>query len=200
MDDSNEVLDERSPMAVEETGKDQTGGAAEDGIPEEPGAEKKKTRGPYATHGVFSRAAWKALAKQGEDMKRLGQTERMLYDHFLPRNPFEEFVLDRAWSCILRCILISKEEERVYEAGGKSNEQRLKDIGALASYGGAKVIAEQTSNGLLNELSSVLRYDLNYSREFARWISFLEALQNGTGDGHVFGLPKKAGSARVDEN
>ena len=127
-------------------------------------------------------------------MKKLGQTERMLYDHFQPRNPFEEFVLDRAWACVLRCRLIGREEERIFAASSKSSHERIKDIAAFSMAGGSsRVIAEQTSGGLLNELSSVLRYDSYYAREFWRWIGILEALQNGEHEGFCVSNVEKIG-------
>jgi hypothetical protein len=161
--------------------------------------ENKKTKGPYATHGIFSRAAWNALVKQGHEMKKLGQTERMLRQHFEPRNAFEEFVLDRALCCVFRCVLIAREEERVFGTAGKPGAERLKDISVLATYGGSKVIDGQTSAGLMNELNSILRYDAHYAREFTRWIGFLEKLQNGRDGGYVFGLPKK-GAGKEEDN
>jgi hypothetical protein len=199
MENNNDVFTKEEAMEgrTEATAE----GAAENGAQQQAGAETKKTKGPYATHGVFSRSPWKALAKTGEDMKKLGQTERMLYEHFRPRNPFEEFVLDRAWSCILRCVLIGREEERIFAAGGKSSEERIKDISAFAMVSGsAKIIAEQTTAGLLNELSSVLRYDAYYAREFLRWIGILERLQNGERDGFVFQLSKKLGGGKDEDN
>jgi hypothetical protein len=174
-------------------------GAPENDAPESVDAEKKKTKGPYATHGIFSRSPWKALSKIGEDMKKLGQTERMLCEHFQPRNPFEEFVLDRAWACVLRCVLIGREEERIFATSGKSTEERIKDVSMLAMASGrSKVIEDQASGGLLNELTSVLRYDSYYAREFLRWVGILEALQNGEHEGFVFNVSRKLGKA--DEN
>jgi hypothetical protein len=201
MNEKKDVFTEEGTMEFEEkTSGNNGGGGSENDPQEQVGAEKEKAKakGPYATHGIFSRSPWKALAKTGEDMTKLGQTKRMLYDHFQPRNPFEEFVLDRAWSCALRCVLIGREEERIFAAGGKSNEERIKDVGPLAAYGGSKVIAEQTSSGLLNELSSVLRYDSYYAREFLRWIGILEALQNGEREGFVFQMSKKLGNKGED--
>jgi hypothetical protein len=171
------------------------------GAPENDSSGTEKKKGPYATHGIFSRSPWKALAKTGEDMRKLGQTERMLYDHFQPRNPFEEFVLDRAWCCVLRCVLIGREEERIFAASGKSSQERIKDIAAFSlAGGGSRVIAEQTSSGLLNELSNVFRYDSYYAREFLRWIGILEALQNGEHEGFVFQMSKKLGNAKGEDN
>ena len=168
--------------------------------PESEDTDKKKTKGPYATHGIFSRSPWKALSKSGEDMKKLGQTERMLYDHFRPRDSFEEFVLDRAWACVLRCVLIGREEERIFATGAKSSEERIKDVSMLAmASGSSRVIADQTSGGLLNELASVLRYDSFYAREFLRWIGILEALQSRERQGLVFAMAGKLGHAKADE-
>jgi hypothetical protein len=168
--------------------------------PDSGDTEKKKTKGPYATHGIFSRSPWKALSKSGEDMKKLGQTERMLCDHFQPRNSFEEFILDRAWSCVLRCVLIGREEERIFATGAKSSEERIKDVSMLAvASGSSRVIADQTSGGLLIELASVLRYDSFYAREFLRWIGILEALQNRERQGLVFAMAGKLGHAKADE-
>ena len=198
MRNNDDGFGEDAPMEFEQ--ETNTVGAPENNSPERAGAEKKKAKGPYATHGIFSRSPWKALAKTGEDMKKLGQTERMLYDYFQPKNPFEEFILDRAWSCVLRCVLIGREEERIFAAGGKSNEERIKDIAPLAAYGGSKVIAEQTSSGLLNELSSVLRYDAYYAKEFLRWIAILEALQNGDHEGFVFQMSKKLSNTKGEGN
>jgi hypothetical protein len=175
--------------------------ALEGGSPESPEGEKEKIKGSYAKHGIFSRTPWKCLAKCGEDMKKLGQTERMLFEHFRPRNPFEEFVLDRAWSCVLRCVLIGREEERIFAAGGKSTAERMKEVSVLAVVtGSARVISDQTSSGLLNELASVLRYDSFYAKEFLRWIGILEALQNGENQGLVFSMSRKLGNTRGDEN
>ena len=175
--------------------------APESGSPESPEGEKEKIKGSYAKHGIFSRSPWKALTKCGEDMKKLGQTERMLVEHFHPRNPFEEFVLDRAWSCVLRCVLIGREEERIFAAGGKSTAERMKDVSMLAMVtGSARLISDQTSGGLLNELASVLRYDVHYAKEFLRWIGILEALQNGEHQGLVFNVSRKLGNTRGDEN
>jgi hypothetical protein len=181
----------------EATAEDAPGNGARES--EDP--EKKKTKGPYATHGIFSRSPWKVLKKAGVDMKELGQTERMLFEHFRPRNSFEEFVLDRAWSCVLRCVLIGREEERIFATGAKSSEERIKEVSMLAmASGSSRVIADQTSGGLLNELASVLRYDSYYAREFLRWIGILEALQNGEHQGLVFTMSRKLGHARADEN
>jgi hypothetical protein len=186
-------------MNFEEPKEAPAQGAPENDSPESPARDTEKTKGPYAKHGIFSRSPWKALSKMGEDMKKLGQTERMLYEHFRPRNPFEEFVLDRAWACVLRCVLIGREEERIFATGGKSNEERIKDVSMLAMASGrSKVIEDQASGGLLNELTSVLRYDSYYAREFLRWIGILEALQNGEHEGFVFNGSKKLGKA--DEN
>ena len=200
MANNDDVFTEEGAMEVEGTGEINALGAPEDDAQQQAGAEKTK-KGPYAAHGIFSRSPWKALAKTGEDMKKLGQTERMLFEHFRPRNPFEEFVLDRAWSCVLRCVLIGREEERIFATGGKSSEERIKGIAMFAMAGGSpKVIAEQTTAGLLNELSSVLRYDAYYGREFLRWIGILERLQNGEPGGFVFQLPKKLSHGKDEEN
>jgi hypothetical protein len=158
-------------------------GATDDDAPQQPHTEKKKVRGSYATYGIFSRSPWKALAAAGEDMKKLGQTERMLYEQFQPRNPFEEFVLDRAWCCVLRCVLIGHVEERIFAAGDKSHEAQINNIAALLVASGAP---DHTPEVLLNQLSSVLRYDAFYAKEFLHWIGKLEALQNGEHEGSVF--------------
>jgi hypothetical protein len=150
-------------------------------------------------HGIFSRSPWKVLSKCGEDMKKLSVTERMLYEHYKPSDAFQEFVLDRAWACVLRCVLSGREEERIFGTSSKPSAERIKDMGALAAYGGAKVIAEQTSSGLLNELGNVLRYDAYNSREFTRWIGFLEELQHGGPGEYVFGPTRKAGNGRTED-
>ena len=66
--------------------------------------------------------------------------------------------------------------------------------------GSAKIMAEQTTAGLLDELSSVLRYDAYYAREFLRWIGILERLQNVERDGFVFQLSKKLGGGKDEDN
>jgi hypothetical protein len=186
-------------MNFEEPKEKPAEGPPENYGPESAAGDTDKIRGTYAKHGIFSRSPWKALSKMGEDMKKLGQTERMLYEHFRPRTPFEDFILDRAWACVLRCVLIGREEERIFATGGKSNEERIKDVSMLAMASlSSKLIADQTSGGLLNELTSVLRYDAYYAREFLRWIGILEALQNGEHEGFVFNGSKKLGKA--DEN
>jgi hypothetical protein len=191
---SEEAMNSETPT---ETAAD---GAPENGAPDSE-AEKKKTKGPYATHGIFSRSPWKALSKLGEDMKKLGQTERMLYERFRPRDPFEEFVLDRAWACVLRCILIGREEERIFATGGKSDIERIEELAhSSVKFVPSKVIADQTPAGLLTELASVLRYDSYYAREFLRWIGILEALQNGEHQGPVFSISRKLGNSRAEEN
>lgn len=58
----------------------------------------------------LSRNAWQTLASAGENIRKLEQTERMLHEHFRPRNQFEESALDRAWSRILRCVAVACEE------------------------------------------------------------------------------------------
>ena len=183
----------------ERTPEHNPGGGSENDSQEQAGAEMTR-KGPYALHGIFSRSPWKALAKSGEDMKKLAITERMLYEHFKPRNAFQEFILDRGWSCVLRCVLIGREEERIFATGGKSSTERIEDISALIPYGGSRIIAEQTSSGLLIELNNVLRYDAYYAKEFVRWIAILEGLQNGEGAGYVFRLPKKGGNGKAEDN
>jgi hypothetical protein len=133
-------------------------------------------------------------------MRKLSLTERMFYEHYKPTDAFQEFILDRAWACVLRCVLIGREEERIFATSSKPSAERIKDMGALAAYGGAKVIAEQTTSGLLNELANVLRYDSYYAREFTRWIGFLEELQHGGGGGYVFGRTRKTGNGRPEDN
>ena len=55
-------------MNVEETKKETLAGeAAENESMESLAGDTDKTRGSYAKHGIFSRSAWKALAKTGED-------------------------------------------------------------------------------------------------------------------------------------
>src|ERR1700693_464451 len=81
--DKKDEFTEGEAMEFEGAAETNTG-AAENDSQEQPGPEKKKAKGPYVTHGIFSRSPWKALAKTGEDMKKLGQTERMLYEHFRP--------------------------------------------------------------------------------------------------------------------
>jgi hypothetical protein len=176
------------------SGNDAGGRSEKDPLDQAGGGEVSK-KGPYALHGLFSRSPWKALAKAGEDMKKLSITERMLHEHFKPKDAFQEFILDRAWSCVLRCVLIGREEERIFATAGKPSEDRLKDVAVLANYGGSKVVAQQTSTGLLNELNSMLRYDAYYAREFARWIGVLEELQSAGGQGPVFARPKKGENA-----
>jgi hypothetical protein len=201
MANNDHEFTEENAMEFEEAGATNAVGATGNDPQQQSSAEKKKTKGPYATHGVFSRSPWKALAKAGEDMKKLGQTEHMLYEHFRPRNPFEEFILDRAWCCVLRCVLIGRVEEKIFAAGDKSREERIKDIAAFAfASGGSSASADHTSGGLLNQLSSVLRYDAYYAREFLRWIAILEASQNGEHDGIVFQLNKKLGNSKDEEN
>lgn len=188
-------------MNFEEPKATITIGTSKAETPESANAENKKTRASYATHGLFSRSPWKALTKAGEDMKKLGQTERMLFEHFRPRNPFEEFVLDRAWSCVLRCVLIGREEERIFAAAGKPSAERIKEVSGWAmATRNHRVLAEQLSGGLLNEMASVLRYDSYYAREFLRWIGILEALQNGEQRGSVFNMSKKLDDTKAVEN
>jgi hypothetical protein len=200
-ENEDEVLTGEDAKEVEGTPETRPAVATENNSQQQPKPKKKKTKGPYATNGIFSRSPWRALAKTGEDMKKLGQTKRMLYERFRPRDPFEEFVLDRAWCCILRIALIGRVEEKIFAAGDKSSEERVQDIAMFAmASGSSKVSAEHTSGGLLNELSSVLRYDAYYAREFLRWIGILEALQNGERDGIVFQLNKKLGNSKDEEN
>ena len=198
MEKSEAVFTSEEVMNSETTTETAAEGAPGNGAPV-PEAEKKKTKAPYATHGIFSRSPWKALSKAGEDMKKLGQTERMLYEHFRPRSPFEEFVLDRAWACVLRCVLIAREEERIFATGGKSNAERIDD-GLNAAVFPSEAIADETPAGLPNALSGVLRYDSYYAREFLRWIGILEALQNGEHQGPVFNISRKFGNSRAEEN
>jgi hypothetical protein len=114
----------------------------------------------------------------------------MLFEHFKPKDAFQEFILDRAWACVLRCVLSGRQEERIFATAGKPSEDKLKDT-VLASYGGSKVVAGQTSAGLLNELNSMLRYDAYYAREFGRWIGLLKRLQSAGGRGPVFARPEQ---------
>jgi hypothetical protein len=189
------TLDSNTGGGSESDPRDQTTGDPQD----QAGGEKSR-KGPYALHGVFSKSPWKILAKGGEDMKKLAATERMLYEHYRPTDAYQEFVLDRAWASVLRCVISGREEERIFATSGKPGAERIKDMGALASYGGAKAIAELTSAGLLNELGNLLRYDAYYAKEFIRWIGFLEELQHGGGGGYVFGPPRKGGSGKTDDN
>jgi hypothetical protein len=104
----------------------------------------------------------------------------------------KNFILDRAWCCVLRCVLIGRVEEKLFAAGDRSRDERLKDVVAFAlASGSPSASADYTSGGLLNQLSNVLRYDAYYAREFLRWIGILEALQNGEHDGIVFQPNKK---------
>ncbi len=197
MNQKKDVFTEEGAMEFEETSGNNGGGESENDRQDQVGEEKAR-KGPYALHGLFSRSPWKILAKAGEDMKKLAVTERMFYEHFKPRNAFEEFIVDRSWSCVLRCVLIGREEERIFGTAAKPGEERIKDAGALAAYGGSKVIAEQTSSGLMNELGNMVRYDLYYGKELTRWLGFLETLRNGGDGGYVFGLPKKGGGKGED--
>jgi hypothetical protein len=200
MADSEVEFTREEVMGSDTTKETTPEGAPENGVPV-PETKEKKTKASYATHGIFSRSPWKALSKLGEDMKKLGQTERMLYERFRPRDPFEEFVLDRAWASVLRCILIGREEERIFATGGKSDIERIEGLAhSSVKCVPSKVIADQTPSGLLNELASVLRYDSYYAREFLRWIGILEALQNGEHQGPVFNISRKLGNSRVEEN
>jgi len=195
MKNENDVFieTEEDGMNFEGTAVEATDGDAQQ---QQPHAKRKKRKGPYATHGIFSRSPWKALAKAGEDMKKLGQTEHMLFEHFQPRNPFEAFLFDRAWCCVLRCVLIGRMEERIFSAGDKLEEDKAKDIADIFGHSGARAHAE----GLLIELSSVLRYDAFYAKGFLHWIGILVALQNGEHEHSVFQLSKKLGNTKAEES
>jgi hypothetical protein len=106
----DDTLKKKKSTKVDQVPEHSAPGETENGS-HQLGDEKKKAKAPYANHGVFSRNAWKALASTGEDIKTLGQTERMLQEHFRPRNQFEESALDRAWSRALRCVLVAREEQ-----------------------------------------------------------------------------------------
>jgi hypothetical protein len=91
MASNDDVFNEEDGMEFEGIGEPNAVGATENDSQQQSSKEGKKTKGPYATHGIFSRSPWKALAKAGEDMKKMGHMERMLYEHFRPRDPFQEF-------------------------------------------------------------------------------------------------------------
>jgi hypothetical protein len=153
---NNDGFTEEDGMDFEGTRETNPAGATGNDSQPHFSTEKKKSKGPYATHGVFSRSPWKALAKAGEDMKKTGQAEHMLYEHFRPSDPFQEFVLDRAWCCVLRCALIGRVEEKIFAAGDRSREERIKDIATFAvASGGSRSATDHTSAGLLDQLSSV---------------------------------------------
>jgi hypothetical protein len=177
-------------------------GATDNDARQQPDTESKKARGAYPTHGIFSRGAWRALAKAGEDMKRLGQWERRLHEHFQPRGPLQEIAFDRAWCCVLRCVLIGRVEEKIFAANDRCRKDQIDDIVAFAmAPGGSKAgAADQTSGGLLDQLSSVLRYDAFYAKGFLHWIGILVALQNGEHEASVFQLSKKLGNTKAEEN
>ncbi len=186
-------------MIFEEPKEPPAGETLEQDSLESPAGDTDKTRGTYAKHGVFSRSPWKALARCGEDMKKLGQTERLLYQQFRPRTPLEELLLDRAWSCVLPCALIGREEQRIFAAASKPTEERIREISPWANaLGCSKLVTDQTS-GVLNELARILRYDAYYAKEFLRCIGTLVGLQNGEHPAG-FSILNKVGNTGGGEN
>jgi hypothetical protein len=67
----------------------------------------------YAGHGVLSEHPERALAKAGEDLKKLQRTKRELYRELQPDGALGKILFDRLWFCYLKMLLIARMENKV---------------------------------------------------------------------------------------
>ena len=146
------------------------------------GKRSDKSRLHVTRHGILSRQLFSALARRGENIRALRQTERLLRAELNPKGIVAEILFDRAVSSWLRCLLIAHAESSVFAPeqvdGGRHPRLRDGEVPTLvfSEY-------EQADPGLGTELVKRLailqRYDNHYSREFYRAVTLLLAMKNG---------------------
>jgi hypothetical protein len=131
-------------------------------------------------HGVLSRHPLEALAKAGENVRALRRLEKSLRAQFQPKGLIEELMFDRAWSCLLHCLLIARAEKRIFaeENQPPNFAERVRRTRAMAVATGNNKVVDRSEN-LLKSLSISQRYDSHYWREFNRAIGTLLLLRKG---------------------
>jgi hypothetical protein len=131
-------------------------------------------------HGVLSRHPLEALVKAGENVRALRGLEKSLRAQFQPKGLIEELMFDRAWSCILHCMLIARAEKRIFAEENQPPDfaERVRRSRAMAVALGNNKVVDRSEN-LLKSLSISQRYDSHYWREFNRAIGTLLLLRKG---------------------
>lgn len=83
-------------------------------------SDRKQLRA--SQHDVLSRFPLEALAKAGENVRKLRRIERALRQELQPSGTFEEIAFDRAMPCYWRCLLVARVEEMLFKR--KTDQRR----------------------------------------------------------------------------
>jgi hypothetical protein len=132
-------------------------------------------------HGILTRNPLEALAKSGENLRALRRAEKSLRAQFEPQGPIAGLWFDRAWSCYLHCLLISRAEKQIFLADENqppSFDERVRRTRTMMIATGNNKVIEQPEN-FLQSLLICQRYDSYYWREFHRALGVLSILRKG---------------------
>jgi hypothetical protein len=165
-------------------------------------ARKDKNRLHATHHGILSRHPLQALILNGENIRELRRTKRLLHNELRPRGVLGEILFDRAWSSYLRCTLISRSEANIFapenqslDGGHRGPILREANLPTLV-YSDAQLL-NNFSGELLKHLAVVQRYDSHFSREFYRSVGMLLAMRDAGDPGLTEELAKVVGRNQI---
>lgn len=162
------------------------------GNSESRGEKQQKTRGPRkdksrlhaAGHAILSQFPLEALARLGENVRRLRRIERRFRTELRPSGILGALWFDRFWSSYLRCLLAAKVEGMAIApidqpTGRPRCTPSVKDgeLPVLIRHDDG-ITREALAPDLLGYLALVARYDRHFSREMYRALAMLLILRS----------------------
>ena len=148
------------------------------------GVRTDKRRVHAMRHGAQSKYPLEALARLGENTRRLRRMERALRAEVNPSGILGDIFFDRGWSAYLHCVLAARLENLIL-CPSKGAEDPPTQAPNLVE-GELPVLIWKTHENahgnfppdLFQQLALAQRYDAHHSREMVRYFGLLSLLKN----------------------